>query len=359
MRKSSASTGRKSGSSASLHSAPQLEQPEARVSVGGRELKAVGWHVAVSAGPSVAVQTFQPPVEERNQPPEDRGARFAAAIQRLLCRRSSRFPRCGRGRGRAGLDDEREQQQEKAGDEQATWCHGSAFLGMGVDDDRPLRLIGAVGARKLTFVEFRAICAKIQAASHMTQGKADDITHLLLAWNAGDAQALDRLMPLVHTELHRLAHRHMAGERPGHQLQTTALVNEAYLRLIDSSRVGWQDRTHFFAVSAQLMRRILVDFARSRNRLKRGGDVVHVPLTEAEGLLLDSPVDSVALDNALVGLAALDERKSRVVELRFFGGLTVEETADVLKVSSMTVMRDWDFAKAWLRRELRSGSRAG
>ena len=151
----------------------------------------------------------------------------------------------------------------------------------------------------------------------------------------------------------------MAGERPGHQLQTTALVNEAYLRLIDSSRVGWQDRTHFFAVSAQLMRRILVDFARSRNRLKRGGDVVHVRSLRPKGCFSTRLSDLVALDNALVGLAALDERKSRVVELRFFGGLTVEETADVLKVSSMTVMRDWDFAKAWLRRELRSGSRAG
>lgn len=190
----------------------------------------------------------------------------------------------------------------------------------------------------------------------MTNGKADDITHLLLAWNAGDAEALDRLMPLVQTELHRLAHRHMAGERPGHQLQTTALVNEAYLRLIDSSRVGWQDRTHFFAVSAQLMRRILVDFARSRDRLKRGGDVIHVPLDEAEALSLDSTVDFAALDDALIALATLDERKSRVVELRFFGGLTVEETAEVLQVSPMTVMRDWDFAKAWLRRELRSGS---
>lgn len=187
----------------------------------------------------------------------------------------------------------------------------------------------------------------------MTRGRADDITHLLLAWNEGDDQALARLMPLVHRELHRLAHRHMAGERPGHQLQTTALVNEAYLRLVDSSRVRWQNRAHFFAVSAQLMRRILVDSARARNRLKRGGDVVQVSIDEAAGVAVDSVVDLVALDDGLTALAAFDERKSRVVELRFFGGLTVDETAEVLEVSSMTVMRDWEFARAWLRRELR------
>jgi RNA polymerase sigma-70 factor, ECF subfamily len=187
----------------------------------------------------------------------------------------------------------------------------------------------------------------------MTQGRADDITHLLLAWNEGDDQALARLMPLVHRELHGLAHRHMAGERPGHQLQTTALVNEAYLRLVDSSRVRWQNRAHFFAVSAQLMRRILVDSARARNRLKRGGDVAQVSIDEAAGITVESVVDLVALDDGLTALAAFDERKSRVVELRFFGGLTVDETAEVLEVSSMTVMRDWEFARAWLRRELR------
>jgi RNA polymerase sigma factor (TIGR02999 family) len=187
----------------------------------------------------------------------------------------------------------------------------------------------------------------------MTQRGAEDITHLLLAWNDGDEQALGRLMPLVHRELHRLAHRHMAGERPGHQLQTTALVNEAYLRLVDSSRVRWQNRAHFFAVSAQLMRRILVDSARARDRLKRGGDVVQVPIDEAAGISLQPGVDLVALDDGLTALAALDERKSRVVELRFFGGLTVEETAEVLEISPMTVMRDWEFARAWLRRELR------
>jgi RNA polymerase sigma factor (TIGR02999 family) len=179
-----------------------------------------------------------------------------------------------------------------------------------------------------------------------------EITQLLLAWNGGDAQALDRLMPLVHDELHLLAHRYMAGERSGHPLQTTALVNEAYLRLIDSSRVRWQNRAHFFAVSAQLMRRILVDAARARNKLKRGGDAIHVSLDEALSISHEPAADLIALDEALTQLAAFDERKSRVVELRFFGGLTVEETAEVLKVSVMTVMRDWGVAKAWLLREL-------
>ena len=188
----------------------------------------------------------------------------------------------------------------------------------------------------------------------MTEQRAEDITHLLLAWSEGDAQALERLMPLVHNELRKLAHRHMAGERPGHQLQTTALVNEAYLRLIDSSRVRWQNRTHFFAVSAQLMRRILVDYARARRRLKRGGDAIQISVEEAAGIPLEPGADLVALDDALTALAAVDERKSRVVELRVFGGLSVMEMAEVLNVSSMTVTRDWEFAKAWLRRELRS-----
>ena len=179
-----------------------------------------------------------------------------------------------------------------------------------------------------------------------------EITQLLLAWNEGDDQALDRLMPLVHDELHLLAHRYMAGERTGHPLQTTALVNEAYLRLIDSSRVRWQNRAHFFAVSAQLMRRILVDAARSRRKLKRGGDAIHVSLDEALSVSNEPAADLIALDEALTALAAFDGRKSKVVELRFFGGLSVDETAEVLNVSVMTVMRDWSFAKAWLLREL-------
>jgi len=178
-----------------------------------------------------------------------------------------------------------------------------------------------------------------------------EITGLLLAWHSGDQQALDRLMPLVYDELHRLAHRYMAGERRGHPLQTTALVNEAYLRLVDSSRVRWQDRAHFFAVSAQLMRRVLVDIARARQKLKRGGNAVPVPLDDI-ALASGPPVDVVALDDALAALARFDERKSKVVELRFFGGLSVEETAAVLNVSTVTVMRDWGLAKAWLLREL-------
>ena len=186
----------------------------------------------------------------------------------------------------------------------------------------------------------------------MTDIASQQITELLLAWNEGDEQALDRLMPLVHDELHRLAHRYMAGERLDHPLQTTALVNEAYLRLVDSSRVCWQNRAHFFAVSAQLMRRILVDFARARQKIKRGGDAVRVTFDETLSISHQPNAALIALDDALKALAAFDERKSRVVELRFFGGLSVEETAEVLKVSSITVMRDWAMAKAWLLREL-------
>lgn len=181
------------------------------------------------------------------------------------------------------------------------------------------------------------------------------ITDLLLAWNAGDEEALRQLMPLVHDELHRLAHRHMARERVNHPLQTTALVNEAFLRLVDSSRVKWQSRAHFFAVSAQLMRRILVDFARARHKIKRGGDAIHLSFDEALTASHEPRRALVALDDALAALAAIDARKSRVVELRFFGGMTVEETAEVLGVSPMTVTRDWSLAKTWLLRELVRG----
>lgn len=181
---------------------------------------------------------------------------------------------------------------------------------------------------------------------------SSQITQLLLAWSDGDARALERLMPLVHDELHRLAHRYMAGERRGHPLQTTALLNEAYLRLVDSSRVQWQNRAHFFAVSAQLMRRILVDVARARRKIKRGGQVVHVSWDETLDVPSQPGADVLALDDALQALAKLDARKSQIVELRFFGGLSVDETAEVLKVSPTTVMRDWGLAKAWLLREL-------
>jgi RNA polymerase sigma factor (TIGR02999 family) len=175
---------------------------------------------------------------------------------------------------------------------------------------------------------------------------------LLVAWGRGDQAALDQLIPLVHAELRRLARRQMSRERPGHTLQATALVNEAYLRLIDLRRVRWQDRAHFFAVSARLMRRILVDFARSRGYQKRGGGVPPVALDEALLLAREAGRDLVALDDALEALAALDARKSQVVELRFFGGLSVEESAEALHVSPDTVMRDWKLARVWLQREL-------
>jgi RNA polymerase sigma factor (TIGR02999 family) len=168
-------------------------------------------------------------------------------------------------------------------------------------------------------------------------------------------------MPLVQAELHRLAHRYMSREKPGHTLQTTALVNEVYLRLVDIVHVSWQDRAHFFAISARMMRRILTDFARSRNYQKRGGGALHVSFDEALAGLLKKDVVILAVDEALTVLAAMDARKSQVVELRFFGGLSVEETAEVLKVSPETVKRDWRFAKAWLHRVLNreKGDEAG
>jgi RNA polymerase sigma factor (TIGR02999 family) len=186
----------------------------------------------------------------------------------------------------------------------------------------------------------------------VTEVPAHEVTRLLQAWSEGDEGALQKLMPLVYKELHRLARRYMAGERPGHTLQTSALVHEAYLRLVDVQKVNWQNRAHFFGVSAQLMRRILVDFARSRRSLKRGGDAPTVSLEE--GLIVSSGrgADVVALDDALKTLAAMDPRRSRVVELRFFGGLSAEESAEVLKVSAETVMHDWKLAKVWLLREL-------
>jgi len=186
----------------------------------------------------------------------------------------------------------------------------------------------------------------------MTEPASHELTRLLQAWSGGDQRALDKLMPLVYNELHRLAERYMAGERPGHPLQTTALVNEAYLRLVDVKQVSWQNRAHFFAVSAQLMRRILVEFARSRHSLKRGGEAAAISLEQAAEVSAERGADLVALDDSLKALAAMDLRRSRVVELRFFGGLSVEETAEVLKVSAETVMHDWKLAKAWLLREL-------
>ena len=179
-----------------------------------------------------------------------------------------------------------------------------------------------------------------------------EITQLLVAWGDGDETALAELTPLVYQQLHRLAHHYLSHERPGHTLQTSALVNEAYVRLIDWKNVQWQNRAHFFGVSAQLMRRILVDFARSRRYEKRGGGNVTLALDEVVLITGEKSADLVALDEALVSLAKLDARQSRVVELRFFGGLSVEETAEVLKVSEGTVRRDWSLARAWLRREM-------
>ena len=179
-----------------------------------------------------------------------------------------------------------------------------------------------------------------------------EITQMLRAWTAGDQQALEKLTPLVHRELHRVARRYMAGERSGHTLQTTALVNEVYIRLVDCGQVNWHDRAHFFAVSAQLMRRILVDFARSRGYQKRGGNAPHISLDDAPPVCSEPDPNLLALDDALKALAELDRRKSRVVELRFFGGLNIEETAEILGVSAVTVMRDWRLAKIWLLREL-------
>jgi RNA polymerase sigma-70 factor, ECF subfamily len=184
------------------------------------------------------------------------------------------------------------------------------------------------------------------------QSPSEQITQLLQSWNQGDQAAIDKLVPLVYDELHRLARRYMADERPGHSLQTTALVNEAYLRLVDSARANWEGRTHFFGVCAQVMRRILVDWARSRQALKRGGDVRTLDFQEALAAAKQPGTDLVAIDDALKALAAIDPRKGQVVELRFFGGLSVKETAEFLKVSPETVQRDWKLAKSWLRREL-------
>lgn len=187
----------------------------------------------------------------------------------------------------------------------------------------------------------------------MTGPGAHEVTQLLLAWSEGDEAALEKLVPFVYEELHRLARRYMSRESPDHVLQTTALVHEAYLRLVDQKRVRWQNRFHFFGVAAQMMRRILVDFARSQHRRKRGGGGHPVSLAEALEVPYRADADLVAFDDVLCALAAFDPRKARVVELRFFGGLTVEETAEALKVSPETVMRDWSAARAWLYRELR------
>jgi RNA polymerase sigma-70 factor (ECF subfamily) len=179
-----------------------------------------------------------------------------------------------------------------------------------------------------------------------------EVTQLLVAWSEGDRAALDELTPLVYEELHRLARKHMNRERQGHTLQTSALVNEAYLRLIDQKNVHWQNRAQFFSIASRLMRRILVDHARSHRYAKRGGDIRRVSLDEAAVVAQEQAAELVALDDALKSLAAIDPRKCQVVELRFFGGMSVEESAEVLGVSAVTVMRDWSTAKAWLQRAM-------
>jgi RNA polymerase sigma factor (TIGR02999 family) len=180
----------------------------------------------------------------------------------------------------------------------------------------------------------------------------DDVTQLLIAWSNGDDSVRDELMTLVYEELHRIAHRHIRNERQGHTLQTSALVNEAFVRLVNQKNAHWQSRNHFFSIAAQMMRRILVDYARSRRYAKRGGDAIQVSLDEDLIVMDQRSSDVVALDEALKDLAAIDERKCKVVELRFFAGLSIEETAEVLAVSTGTVMRDWRLAKAWLNRAM-------
>jgi RNA polymerase sigma factor (TIGR02999 family) len=188
---------------------------------------------------------------------------------------------------------------------------------------------------------------------------SEQITRLLQSWNEGDESAIDKLVPLVYDELHRLAQRYMADERPSHTLQTTALVNEAYVRLVDSAHANWEGRAHFFGVCARVMRRILVDWARSRHALKRGGDLHSLDLDEALAVAKQPGADLVGIDDALNALTAIDPRKGQVVELRFFGGLSVKETAEFLKISPETVQRDWKLAKSWLRRELSGGHSGG
>jgi RNA polymerase sigma-70 factor (ECF subfamily) len=182
---------------------------------------------------------------------------------------------------------------------------------------------------------------------------SSEITALLVDWSKGDKAALDKLFPMVERELHRLAHSYMRKENPDHTLQTTALVNEAYLRLVDQRNTRWQNRAHFFGIAARIMRRILMNYARDRARLKRGGDAIQVSLSEVDLVSGTKASELLALDEALEKLSSIDERKTMVVEFRYFGGLSVEETAEVLKISAITVTRDWNMAKAWLAREIR------
>ena len=187
----------------------------------------------------------------------------------------------------------------------------------------------------------------------MAGASPHEISRLLRAWSAGDETALHTLAPLVYDELHKLAHRYMRREEKGHILQTTAVIHEAFLRLIRSKSSDWQDRTHFFGICARLMRQILVDFARGERSKKRGGEAVWLTLEDVQGAAVSQDIDLLVLDEALTSLSRVDARKGRIVELRFFGGLSVEETAEVLKVAPITIMRDWNIAKLWLLRELK------
>jgi RNA polymerase sigma-70 factor, ECF subfamily len=191
-----------------------------------------------------------------------------------------------------------------------------------------------------------------QRSPDFPMADARNITQLLAAWSGGDRAALDALIPIVYEELRRQASRYLRRERPGHTLQTTALINEAYLRLVDQKSMRWQNRAQFFGIAAQLMRRILVDHARAKQRAKRGGSDVRVSLTDATSITKDPDLDLVELDEALTRLAEIDPQQSKIVELRFFSGLNVEETAAALNISATTVKRDWSIAKAWLHREI-------
>jgi RNA polymerase sigma-70 factor, ECF subfamily len=191
------------------------------------------------------------------------------------------------------------------------------------------------------------------------QAEADDITGLLVSWREGDRAALDTLLPLIQRELNQIARRHLGGERRNHSLQPSSLVQEAFLRLLPDHNIEWQNRAHFFAIASRVMRHVLVDHARQRSRAKRGGAAAHIPVEIAVVLSPDQVEEVVAIDLALQRLAAVDERKSKVLEMRFFGGLSVEETAEALGVAPNTVIRDWNFARAWLRRELGGEGAAG
>jgi RNA polymerase sigma factor (TIGR02999 family) len=213
-----------------------------------------------------------------------------------------------------------------------------------------MRSLNGVTTARFNAVE---VIEEMNLALHLDRD--EEISTLLQAWSSGDPFALEQLTPIVYGELRRLARHYLRGERVNITLQTTALVNEAYLKLVDFKRMRFRDRTHFFAVSAQLMRRILVDHARRRN-LKRGGGLQHISIEETNALAPDHPTDLIMLDSALRALARFDSRKAKVVEMRFFGGLSVEETAEVLNVSPITIMRDWNSARAWLFREMSGAS---